>query len=1336
MSDQAINNLQQAVKTAAGAGPFALDAAFLTSGLNDPGVTAPASYDADLTASYQLASAAAFLVTASPDNVGPVTNGGFTVTNARIPFLSSTGVPVQTPATLFFTVTTDATPTLVVQIATAPATWTWTDSFEFMGGWPFDQLVPSNTLFVFSTANGFYPSGNANSGLAVTGGANQNFQASIPLPSAVQPYLVLFTGMQAPPAVLSLTGVLNMSSYNNDTVLLPTGTLNAVLQNGQFSVFYLNVANPSVSLQIPAPPEDPETDDSGQAPTLTVSSLLSVGSTPPEQSPYLLQIMVAPPNALWPLQYRIGINATGVGTPLTPDSIVSLIGGGGSYFSGTPAVLQQFMAFVALQGLSLSGTVNPSSISRVSVSIGSSPGTTWSPIPNPPQGLDFTITGFSLNWSMTNPLNSTTRQQNFLFSTEFTLLPSIFKGPDGEGDGVFSVEFTSGLSFSAGFDGTVSLSDFLSTMTSGAVSLPSTIEATLSDIKLNLNYRAKSFSFSSGFDVALSFLTVGNEPILSISDGNVSVGAMTPPQSGSAPAGSGTVWKGSVSGLLGVGPLLTQVSVAYNGTVTPAIWNLSASLAQPITVQELIQQFFSAGGIYDFPTFLPGTLTISTFTIDATIPSGSSTTVQTTYSIAVGFLWTFSFGDQQITSLRSLIGLNYDGTGFSGSVLSTWTYDAINLELIFKYTFEGTGNQTLAVTWQGFTATYTSKDEQIAFSLKGWSLGSMIQALVRTLGDPYFTLPSPWDLLNQVSLDGLSVNVSLQNGLAFGERLSASYTLSSPLELGFIRIDALKFVRTAKDANGGNKVTLQIVGSSPISSQLGDLMKPGGQDVQNMPPVPGRGSEYFKVFLLVLGQRVGITGSPSFANTEAVIKALEGVPSTQGKTNPVNPDPTGQPAGQPYYNQSNNWLIAGHLGLLQVAGVWTVDAMVVFNDPNLYGLRLALAGTKAGGLAGLAIDILYKKITDDIGLFQINFTFPDSIRNINMGAVSIVLPQIGIQVYTNGDFLIDIGFPYNLDFRRSFSLYAIVYGVPVMGSGGFYFGKLSSATATQVPKTNAGTFDPVIVFGIGLQLGLGYDFTKGPLSAGFSLTVFGIIEGVIAAWHPYSGSTTRSITALGDSLQSDYYFKISGTVGVIGLLYGKVDFAIISASVNVKIVLSIQMTYESFRAIPLTATAYVSVSVSVKIDLGLFSFSISFSFSMTVSAQFVIGANQTAPWDTPASLPRLRTSLLHAGPDAVLMPASGIQPRLKKVVRSSGVAPALKLLASPQFTVLAREGATAYNQQQGAFVFLIAIDAPTATAGKPAGGTSFDLLCAAFFPWVINALSQPVGDTVDLEEAS
>ena len=432
-----------------------------------------------------------------------------------------------------------------------------------------------------------------------------------------------------------------------------------------------------------------------------------------------------------------------------------------------------------------------------------------------------------------------------------------------------------------------------------------------------------------------------------------------------------------------------------------------------------------------------------------------------------------------------------------------------------------------------------------------------------------------------------------------------------------------------RDTNG--KVTLAIDGSSPISSQLGDLMDPAkGQDVQKMPPVPGRGNDYFKLFLLVLGQRVGISGYASFNSTQEVIAALQKVPSTTGSLNPVNPgaDPN-EPKGVPYYNQSNNWLVAAHLGLLAVGNVWTVDAMVVFNDPNLYGLRLALAGSKVGGLAGLVIDILYKKITDDIGLYQIEFTFPDAVRNLNFGAVSVTLPDIGIQVYTNGDFLIDIGFPYNLDFSRSFSIAAIVYGVPVLGSGGIYFGKLSSATSTQVPRTNNGTFQPVIVFGVGLQLGLGYNFTLGPLKPGFALTVFGIVEGVIAAWHPYSGSSQKAVTALGDSLESDYYFKLSGTVGVIGLLYGTLDFAIIQASVNVKITLSVTLTYESYRSIPLTATATVEISVKVKIDLGLFSITLSFSFSATVSAKFVIGSDSTAPWDDQKSSAAAETGATH-----------------------------------------------------------------------------------------------------------
>jgi hypothetical protein len=866
--------------------------------------------------------------------------------------------------------------------------------------------------------------------------------------------------------------------------------------------------------------------------------------------------------------------------------------GGQGYLTAVPPVLQQFMTSVGLRGLTLSGTLAvPPTISGIGLEIGSVPGMSWTPIPDAPANLNFTFTSFALTWSLIDPFDVTTRQQAFSFTTQFTLAPAIFKSRKPGSDGVFTVGFDSSLQFAARFDGTASLRDFVDVLSGGAVTLPAGVEASLSDISVDVDYPGRSFTFGSGFEVEVSFLEVGGKPILAISNGRVNLGAMTPTQTGGAP--SQTVWQAGIAGTLAVGPIGANVSVAYDGFQSPARWLLSAELAAPVDIEAVIQQFFDPFGSYQFPSFLPGTLTLKTFAIAAQIGAANGLP-PTVYAIDTTLSWLFDLGEQKVGIDPAHLMIAYDGAKpagqqFSGLVEGTWVYTAINLELKMGYQFQPTAqgpNNTLYVEWEGFRATYETGKEQLTFSLRGWTVGTLIQALVRTLGDPYFTLPSPWNVLDQISLDGLSLIVSLKSGVQ--NRLSASYSLASPINLGFIIIKGLIFRR---DTDG--KVTLAIDGSvpAPLQGTMGNLLDPAkGQDVQNMPPVPGAGETYFKLFLLALGQRIGITGHAAFKNTQEAIRALEGVPSTLTKQNPVNPTAyKGTLKGIPYYESANNWLIAGHLGLLQVAGVWTVDAMLVFDDPDLYGLRLALAGPRAGGLAGLAVDILYKKISDDVGVFQIEFTFPDSIRNLNFGAVSVVLPQIGIQVYTNGDFLIDIGFPYNNDFRRSFSISAIVYGVPVLGSGGLYFGKLSNATATQVPRTELGTFNPVIVFGLGLQLGLGYNFVKGPLQAGFALTVFGIIEGVIAAWHPYTPALASG-GAL--SLQDEYYFKLSGTVGIIGLLYGKVDFAIIQASVNVNIKLSLKITYESYCAIPIVATARVTVRHKVHIELGLTSISL------------------------------------------------------------------------------------------------------------------------------------------------
>lgn len=1321
MAIQALSNLQAAILASAARGPFALDAAYLTAGLADPSVAVPAGYDAELASAFQVA-AAAFQITVAPADVGPVVGGRFTVRRASLPFI---GVALQGTGTLVFALA-DHDTTLVVQIESAPAGWTWTTSFPAMTGWVFGALPVSAASFVFSTADGAYPFGDAG-GTAVVGGPRQNAAITTGVPAAARTLFSLFDPVLTAPSGVVLRGALDLTAYNGTRVLYPAGTLRGGLSDAGFKLIYLEVRAPALSLLLP-PPTDPTGDtiqDVQQSPQLSISADLLIDGGP---SAYTTLVAVtAPPTGDPP--FSIGMRAGSTGALFTPATMLALAGGtqsgGQSYLAAVPPVLQQFMTSVGLRGLGLAGLATvPPVISNIGLEIGSVPGMAWSPIPDAPTGLDFTFTSFALAWSLSSPFNAASRQQSFLFSTQFTLAPAIFKGATPGTDGVFTVSFGSDLVFNARFDGTASLRDFVDVLSGGAVTLPDGVEASLSNIAVNVDSPGRSFDFSSGFDVTLDFLEVGGKPVLAISDGMVGIGAMTPTQTGSG-GPSTTVWQAGISGLLAIGPVSANASVTYDGFQSPPRWLLSARLAQPIELTSLIEQFFDPSGNYNFPSFLPGTLTLKTFAIDAQVGSKGGKP-PTTYAIDTTFSWLFDLGDQKVGIDPAHIALSYDGAKpagqqFSGLAEGTWVYTAINLELLIGYQFVPSAqgiNHKLYLEWEGFRATYETGSEQITFSLRGWTVGTLIQALVRTVGDPYFTLPSPWDLLDAISLDGLSLIVSLKNGVQ--NRLSASYTLASPLNLGFIVIKGLIFRR---DTDG--KVTIAIDGTvpGPLQGTMGNLLDPNkGQDVRDMPSVPGAGEAYFKLFLLALGQRIGITGYTAFKTTEEVVRALEGVPNTTSKQNPVNPTANqGTTRGLPYYEPKNDWLIAGHLGLLQVAGAWTVDAMVVFNDPALYGLRLALAGPRAGGLAGLTVDILYKKITDDVGVFQLEWTFPDAIRNLNFGAVSIVLPQIGIQVYTNGDFLIDIGFPYNNDFRRSFSISAIVYGVPVLGAGGLYFGKLSAATATQVPRTDRGTFDPVIVFGLGLQLGLGYNFVKGPLQAGFALTVFGIIEGVIAAWHPYQPALPSG-NAL--SLQDEYYFKLSGTVGVIGLLYGKVDFAIIQASVNVNITLSLKITYESYRAIPLVATAKVDISLKVKINLGLFSISISLSFAMTVSATFVIGSDQTAPWDGGSMLAAARRhDLLTEGPAAIRARARRIQPRPR---RRAGVRaadkPRLAVVAAPQSTVLAPEAATAPGAQAGAFVFLMAMDAPVADGGAATGTTSFDLLCAAYLPWIVDTL--------------
>jgi LysM repeat protein len=1379
--------------------PVTINAALITSA----GLTPPTDFDANLKAAFlPPGSTADFKITFNAHDVGSVSGVSgepqrFQISNVagivRLGQNFLNAAPSQTDCVLTFTQDGESSP-LQIQIEVALSGWKFTDYFTFMNGFPFSLLQFSQQSFVFSTVDSAaYQVRNVNQMISLDAG--QNYVASFSVPPDFNSLFSLISGF-TPPASALIFGSIVLDKADNANILYPDMDLRAPLASGQVTLLgFMPVSSPFIGLQIKTVQET--TDEDGnefaadddpqyfQTPFLYLGVYLQVTNI--DNKTLTLDFVAGKNISDSGFGFSLNVDPNSA-FQLTPAAVIGLMVNQ-SYFSLIPAELQQFLTQVGLLGFSVNGTIKPAAVSSLAISLGSVsvPDNPSSPIrfQDPSNNQWFKLDSFNLDWIILNPLpfSPTTSTQLITVSSSFVIFPTVFKG-------VFDVSIDQNLNLDGDFKGTVGFNDLLNAVTNGYIGLPNGVDVTFSDITFQLNPKVKTYSFALTLDAEVDIIS----PMIQFQNFHVQLAATTPTaSSGSANGNNGngnngkpaTVYNASINGFINIGeatdaqgktsPAVSlNASVDFDGTKTPSVWTLKTSLAQPLSITQLINQFFAAFDIKNFPNFLPGDLTVETFSIEATIPSKSKTSqnlltdgtreilladenaAQPVYQVAGKLEWIlkdlpFGAGGTDIT-ITADIGLKYDGNQpdgqkFSGSVIGDLNIADIGADVTVGYSFgpekssgkkllaagdlssveflaEATpGNsQTLWVQWNGIRADYKFADKTLTFRLTGWTVGKLIQELMRMIGDPYFTLDSPWDLLNQISLDGLSVTFDFKAKAAGTSWIRANYSLPSPIDLGFMKINGIVFQRTSD-----GKVTIAIDGSIG-DPKLKDspLFKPDGpgQDVKKMPGVTGRGNAYFDVRMLALGQRVGINGFQNFNSVDDVFKALEKVPSTQGAdSNPVNPSsPT---AGQPFYNPNNNWLIAADFGLIRVPGstsVYTFDCKVVFNDPNLYGLRLALNGEKAKALAGLVIDILYKKISDDVGVYQIDFSFPSIIRNLNFGAFNIILPDIGIQIYTNGDFFFDFGFPYNLDFSRSFTVQAIILGVPVTGSAGFYFGKLSSATATQVPKTTKGSFNPVIVFGFGVQVGVGYDINKGPLKAGFSITVFGIIEGVIAPFHPYQ------ITDGGGEVQSDYYFKLQGTIGLIGKLYGSIDFVIIKADVELLVQVYAQATYESYHAIPLTLSAHVSVKVSLKIDLGLFSISISFSFAMTITESVTIGHDEleNAPWYDGSShfLKASRRPLRHTRASFMLLREPPPELNFRAFERpAAAVNPTLTITVAPQFTVHQADVTDANPaHQQGAFVLLLAMDAPTADGSGAQTGSSFESLCRDFLPWVVDAL--------------
>lgn len=766
------------------------------------------------------------------------------------------------------------------------------------------------------------------------------------------------------------------------------------------------------------------------------------------------------------------------------------------------------------------------------------------------------------------------------------------------------------------------------------------------------------------------------------------------------------------------GTVAMMVSAAYNGGEDGWAFRGGLTPEGKIDLGTLISLYLPES----YAAFIPNVVINK-------LEAGFETGVSKAYDFAIGAEWTI---DLLNVTLGAMVKISseldnnvrkYDGE-VQGFLRFGGTDDEGGLEFKVTAKFNDTKKEYI-FEFLGWTATMvsTAKEKTLTFSAGNRSLGEMIEVLINAvIPGADIKLAAPFSVLNSIPLGSFKFVVKFDP--VTSAATSAGLTYSPNINLGFAQIDDIALEYDVKTQKVMFKITKGRFLTETISPE-----KPVEWDVKDpdtTPQVPGEGSQLFRLEFLGMGQHMSVADKTS--------GALLPVPaSIFGAVTQLTDAFKGKDNKTLVFNEASDWLIATRFML-----IGAIDLGIVFYDPELYGVVISITGSEAAKkipiFDGLVFEILYKKISDTVGMWQIDLTLPKYIRNLQFGAVSVTLPSMKLQIYTNGDFLVDLGFPANDDFSRSFSLQVL----PFVGSGGIYFGVLSSETSSNVPQTTKGNFSPVIAFGLGLRVGLGKDLDYGIFKAGISITVQGVLEGIFAWYSPYptanslsqssapkllAGNSTaltpnRRLAAAADG--DDFYWMIQARVALVGKLYGSVNLGIISADLDLEIRVSLRLTLAAYRAIDIFFEVTVSFSLAVKINLGLFKITIRLSFKITLSFGFTIGTNQVGPWGPTPQLQQsalLRRSAFVGqldvpDDDCPVIPVMKWQP----VLNDDPVE--VPLLFVPQLTA-GTDGPLGADSPRVPYV--VAMTYVSSTPSEPEAPTSFDQIARGALLWTLNA---------------
>lgn len=501
-----------------------------------------------------------------------------------------------------------------------------------------------------------------------------------------------------------------------------------------------------------------------------------------------------------------------------------------------------------------------------------------------------------------------------------------------------------------------------------------------------------------------------------------------------------------------------------------------------------------------------------------------------------------------------------------------------------------------------------SGEDILTVSLGNMTFGDILLALIHWMNpNAKQTLSKPWNILNEIKLSDFSlvINVTKKSAslLYHVNRNLAGLMEIDDIGLSYSKEDGVRYILTGRLLDRkytlDDPLTWDALNDNPPENTASDEVK-------------------LKIYYIGIGSHLDLeitkdTIPEILAEVKQQLVPGKGVPDVG-------------------YREESGWLFGFDFMLSDLFRVRTL-----LYSPKLYGAVIEVQASKKSPLAffnGLLLELFYKKISDSTGMFHCRLIVPKQYADFSLGVLEVHLGQFLLEIYTNGSFYLDLGFPHNQNFSSSFGLSFGIYG----GKGGFYFGTFTGDAVNSVPEVTNGSFSPVVKIGIGLSVGLSRSFDLGIVKGGVSLMMVGIFEGVFAVFKPREKEQEEAL-----------YYKAKASVGIYGSLFLSVDLKVIAVSASASIAALCELTLESYRKAQVVLELDLMLSASIKI---LF-FKIQFSFHFHQKASFSFGSESSPPWQ-----------IAENGKESRLRSISAILPDTGKRAGEWSIAPVIAPLCS------------------------------------------------------------------------